>query len=154
MTQQAQNDYYKSEEEAALDYAAAVNRRSATSSPRAPTWCRSTSPICRRSRRRRALRAQGLESCAARSDRRHRRAYLLRLRGLPEGQARGLLLPARALRLLVQSDSIETAQPSLDCSVLTKLPDKKILVGCIDLSTPEIETPSTVVERIRKACGM
>jgi 5-methyltetrahydropteroyltriglutamate--homocysteine methyltransferase len=47
--------------------------------------------------------------------------------------------------------SIETAQPDLDCSVLAKLPDKKILVGCIDLSTPEIETASIVAERVRKA---
>ena len=30
--------------------------------------------------------------------------------------------------------SIETAQSNLDCSVLTSLSSKKIMVGCIDLS--------------------
>ena len=35
----------------------------------------------------------------------------------------------------VDSISIETAQSNLDCSVLTALPDKKILVGVLDLST-------------------
>lgn len=47
--------------------------------------------------------------------------------------------------------SIETAQPSLDCAVLEKLPEKKIILGVIDLSTNEVETPETVAARIRRA---
>jgi 5-methyltetrahydropteroyltriglutamate--homocysteine methyltransferase len=47
--------------------------------------------------------------------------------------------------------SVETAQPDLDCAVLEKLSGKKILVGCIDLSTPDVESPLTVVARIDKA---
>jgi 5-methyltetrahydropteroyltriglutamate--homocysteine methyltransferase len=47
--------------------------------------------------------------------------------------------------------SIETAQPSLDCAVLEKLPEKKIILGVIDLSTNEVETPEIVAERIRRA---
>ncbi len=47
--------------------------------------------------------------------------------------------------------SIETAQAKLDTSVLTKLPDKKILVGCLDLSDMKVETPQVIVERIRRA---
>src|SRR5678816_494526 len=47
--------------------------------------------------------------------------------------------------------SIETAQSNLDCSVLTSLPSKKIMVGCIDLSDMAIETPQKVVERLKKA---
>jgi 5-methyltetrahydropteroyltriglutamate--homocysteine methyltransferase len=47
--------------------------------------------------------------------------------------------------------SIETAQSGLDCSVLAQLPDKKILVGCVDLSTAEVETLQVIVERIRRA---
>ncbi len=35
--------------------------------------------------------------------------------------------------------SIETAQSNLDCAVLTGLPDKKIILGVIDLSTNEVE---------------
>ena len=54
MLQQAQNDFYASEEEAALDYAPPSTRRSATCSPPAPTSCRSTSRTCRRGPRRRA----------------------------------------------------------------------------------------------------
>jgi len=47
--------------------------------------------------------------------------------------------------------SIETAQSNLDCSVLATLPGKKIVLGVIDLSTHEVETPETVAARIRRA---
>lgn len=50
-----------------------------------------------------------------------------------------------------QQVSIETAQSKLDCTVLRELGNKKVMVGCIDLSDPEIETPAVVVERIRRA---
>ena len=47
--------------------------------------------------------------------------------------------------------SIETAQSNLDCAVLKELPDQKIVVGVLDLSTNEVETPRTVAARIRRA---
>jgi 5-methyltetrahydropteroyltriglutamate--homocysteine methyltransferase len=51
----------------------------------------------------------------------------------------------------VKQVSIETAQSNLDCSVLTSLKNKKIMVGCIDLSDMKIETPEVVVARLKKA---
>jgi 5-methyltetrahydropteroyltriglutamate--homocysteine methyltransferase len=47
--------------------------------------------------------------------------------------------------------SIETAQSSLDCSVLKQLPGKKIILGVIDLSDPAVESPEVVANRIRRA---
>jgi 5-methyltetrahydropteroyltriglutamate--homocysteine methyltransferase len=47
--------------------------------------------------------------------------------------------------------SLETAQSNLDCSVLAGLPDKQILLGVIDLSDPNVETPEVVAGRIRRA---
>ena len=47
--------------------------------------------------------------------------------------------------------SIETAQANLDCAVLQNLPNQKIILGVLDLSTSEIETPETVAKRIRRA---
>jgi 5-methyltetrahydropteroyltriglutamate--homocysteine methyltransferase len=47
--------------------------------------------------------------------------------------------------------SVETAQPSLDCSQLRDLSSKTILLGVLDLSTSEVETPDKVAERIRRA---
>jgi 5-methyltetrahydropteroyltriglutamate--homocysteine methyltransferase len=51
----------------------------------------------------------------------------------------------------VDSISIETAQSSLDCSVLAKLTGKNIILGVLDLSTSQVETPEQVAARIRRA---
>ncbi len=50
-----------------------------------------------------------------------------------------------------QQVSIETAQSNLDCAALKDLPEQKIILGVLDLSTPEVETPETVAARIRRA---
>ena len=47
--------------------------------------------------------------------------------------------------------SVEAAQPDLDPQVLSDLPDKRILLGVLDLGSPEAEKPDLVAERIRKA---
>ena len=47
--------------------------------------------------------------------------------------------------------SIETAQSQLDCSVLASFDDKQIMVGCIDLSDPAVESPEVIAARIRRA---
>jgi 5-methyltetrahydropteroyltriglutamate--homocysteine methyltransferase len=47
--------------------------------------------------------------------------------------------------------SIETAQSNLDCSVLTALAPKKIMLGVIDLSDMQVESPELVANRIRRA---
>jgi 5-methyltetrahydropteroyltriglutamate--homocysteine methyltransferase len=47
--------------------------------------------------------------------------------------------------------SIETAQASLDCSVLSELPSKTIILGVLDLSDPAVESPETVAQRIDRA---
>ena len=52
----------------------------------------------------------------------------------------------------VRQISIETAQPDLDLSVLSKLPDKTIILGVLDLSDEaQDETAETVAVRIRAA---
>ena len=45
--------------------------------------------------------------------------------------------------------SVETAQSHLDTAVLEPLRGKTIILGVLDLSTPEVESPQTVAERIR-----
>jgi 5-methyltetrahydropteroyltriglutamate--homocysteine methyltransferase len=47
--------------------------------------------------------------------------------------------------------SIETAQPGLDCSVLESLPDHSIMLGVINLGTPEIDTVDEIVSRVERA---
>ena len=51
----------------------------------------------------------------------------------------------------VQQVSIETAQSRLDTRVLASLSDKTVMLGVLDLSDPTVESPQTVVERVRRA---
>ena len=47
--------------------------------------------------------------------------------------------------------SIEAAQPDLDPEVLHALPSKTVVLGVLDLGSPEVETPERVAERIGRA---
>jgi 5-methyltetrahydropteroyltriglutamate--homocysteine methyltransferase len=47
--------------------------------------------------------------------------------------------------------SIETAQSSLDCSILSELAGKTILLGVVDLSDHGVESVETVAARVRRA---
>jgi 5-methyltetrahydropteroyltriglutamate--homocysteine methyltransferase len=47
--------------------------------------------------------------------------------------------------------SLEAAQPDLDPAVLRALPDKTIVLGVLDLGSPEAETAELVAERVRRA---
>ena len=51
----------------------------------------------------------------------------------------------------VDQISIEAAQPHLDLGVLKELAHKTIVLGVLDLSTNEVESVATLVERIRRA---
>ncbi len=73
--------------------------------------------------------------------------YAAFVSGRPEGYS---FLPELADSPVGQI-SIETAQSALDCSVLRKLPGKTIILGVLDLSTHQVETPAAVAARIRRA---
>ncbi len=73
--------------------------------------------------------------------------YAALVAGRPEGYS---FLPELE-QTPVNQVSIETAQSKLDCSVLQKLPSKTVLLGVLDLSTHDIETPEIVADRIRRA---
>ena len=47
--------------------------------------------------------------------------------------------------------SLEAAQPDLDPGVLRGLPDKKIVLGVLDLGADEVETADVVASRVRAA---
>ena len=126
--------------------------RSRTCSRPAPTSCRSTSPTCRRGRRRRGK--YGLKALNAALDGVKGTTavhicfgYAAIIHVRPEGYS---FLPEFA-DSPVQQVSIETAQSNLDCAVLEKLPGKTIILGVLDLSDMTIETPETVAARIRRA---
>jgi 5-methyltetrahydropteroyltriglutamate--homocysteine methyltransferase len=51
----------------------------------------------------------------------------------------------------VDTVSVETAQSHLDPATLRPLRGKGLALGVLDLSTPEVETPEVIAERVRRA---
>jgi 5-methyltetrahydropteroyltriglutamate--homocysteine methyltransferase len=152
MSQQAQNDFYKSEEEAAMDYAAAVNEEIKDLFANGADIVQIDEPYmqARPERARQyGLKAlnRALENINGVTAVHICFGYAAIIHARPEGYS---FLPEFAACSCKQV-SIETAQSNLDTAVLAKLPDKKIMVGCIDLSDMTIETPQKVVERLKKA---
>jgi 5-methyltetrahydropteroyltriglutamate--homocysteine methyltransferase len=152
MSQQAQNDFYKSEEEAAMDYAAAVNEEIKDLFANGADIVQVDEPYmqARPDRARQyGLKAlnRALENINGVTAVHICFGYAAIIHARPEGYS---FLPEFAACSCKQV-SIETAQSNLDTAVLAKLPNKKIMVGCIDLSDMTIETPHKVVERLKKA---
>jgi 5-methyltetrahydropteroyltriglutamate--homocysteine methyltransferase len=152
MSQQAQNDFYKSEEEAAMDYAAAVNEEIKDLFKHGADIVQIDEPYmqARPERARQyGLKAlnRALEGVTGTTAVHICFGYAAIIHQRPSGYS---FLPELA-GSPVRQVSIETAQSGLDTAVLEKLPGKKIMVGCIDLSDPAIETPERVAQRVRKA---
>jgi len=152
MSQQAQNDFYDSEEKLALDYAAAVNAEIKDLFAAGADIVQIDEPYMQA--RPEKARQYGLKALKRALDGvTGTRAfhicfgYAAIIHVRPEGYS---FLPELADTPLDQI-SIETAQSKLDTSVLAKLPGKTIILGVIDLSDISVETPETVAERIRRA---
>ena len=152
MSQQAQNDFYKDEEEMALDYAAAVNAEIKDLFAAGADIVQIDEPYMQA--RPEKARKYGLKAFNAVLDGVKGTTavhicfgYAAVIHVRPEGYS---FLPEFA-GSSVQQVSIETAQSGLDCSVLEKLPGKTVILGVLDLSDMAIETPETVAARIRRA---
>jgi 5-methyltetrahydropteroyltriglutamate--homocysteine methyltransferase len=152
MSQQAQNDYYKSPEEAAMDYAAAVNEEIRDLFAAGADVVQIDEPYMQarpEKAREYGLKAlnRALEGINGTTAVHICFGYAAIIHERPSGYS---FLPELA-GSPVKQVSIETAQSNLDTAVLAKLPGKKIMVGCIDLADMTVETPQQVAERLRRA---
>jgi len=152
MSQQAQNDYYPTEEAAAMDYAAAVNEEIRDLFAAGADVVQVDEPYMQarpEKARQYGLRAlnRALEGAGGQTAVHICFGYAAIIHQRPS--AYSFLPELRGCSC--QQVSIETAQSGLDCAVLTSLPDKRIMLGCLDLSDPAVETPETVVRRVRRA---
>jgi len=152
MSQQAQNNFYPSEEAAAMDYAMAVNEEIRDLFAAGADVVQIDEPYMQA--RPEKARAYGLRALNRALDGIDGTTavhicfgYAAIIHQRPSGYSFLPELAGCACRQL----SIETAQSGLDCAVLAKLPGKQIMVGCIDLSDMRVETPQTVVARIKRA---
>jgi 5-methyltetrahydropteroyltriglutamate--homocysteine methyltransferase len=152
MTQQALDDFYKDEAALSLDYAAAVNAEIKDLFAAGADIVQIDEPYMQAAPDK--ARAYGLAALNKALDGVTGTTavhicfgYAAMVKDKPAGYS---FLPELS-GCPAEMISIETAQPSLDCAVLEQLPDKKIMLGVIDLSTNEVETPDQVAARIRRA---
>ena len=153
MAQQAQIDYYGgSREQAAMDYAAAVNEEIRDLFSAGADVVQIDEPYMQaRPEEARAfgLRAlnRALENVSGVTAVHICFGYAAIIHVRPSGYS---FLPELAECSCAQV-SIETAQSNLDCAVLQGLPGKQITLGVIDLASHTVETPELVASRIRRA---
>jgi 5-methyltetrahydropteroyltriglutamate--homocysteine methyltransferase len=152
MSQQAQNDFYQSAEEAAMDYAAAVNEEIRDLFAAGADIVQIDEPYMQArpdKAREYGLKAlnRALEGVKGTTAVHICFGYAAIIHSRPSGYS----FLAELAGCSCQQVSIETAQSNLDTAVLEKLRGKKIMVGCIDLSDKTVETPQKVVERIKRA---
>ena len=152
MSQHAQNDFYKSDEEAARDYAAAVNEEIRDLLAAGADVVQVDEPYMQarpEKARQFGLKAlnRALDGIDGTTAVHICFGYAAIIHQRPSGYS---FLPELA-GSPVKQVSIETAQSNLDTSVLKSLPGKKVMVGCIDLSDMKVETPAQVVARIKRA---
>ena len=152
MTQQAVDQFYKDEKAVALGYAAAVNEEIKDLFAAGADYVQIDEPWMQSSPDKAreygvAALNRALEGVRGTTIVHICFGYAALVAGRPEGYS---FLPELE-QTTVNQVSIETAQSKLDCSVLQKLPNKTVLLGVLDLSTHDIETPETVASRIRRA---
>ena len=152
MSQQAQNDYYPSEEAAAMDYAVAVNEEIRDLFAAGADIVQIDEPYMQarpEKARQFGLKAlnRALQDIDGTTAVHICFGYAAIIHQRPSGYS---FLPELA-GCACRQVSIETAQSNLDCAVLANLAGKKIMVGCINLEDMNVETPETVAARIRRA---
>jgi 5-methyltetrahydropteroyltriglutamate--homocysteine methyltransferase len=152
MSQQAQNDFYTDEAEMAHDYAVAVNAEIRDLFAAGADIVQIDEPYMQarpEKARQYGLAAlnRALEGVTGTTAVHICFGYAAIIHERPSGYS---FLPELA-QCSCRQVSIETAQSHLDCSALAALDGKRVMVGCIDLSTPEVESVETIVDRILRA---
>ncbi len=153
MSQQARNEHYRDEEEMAMDFAAAVNDEAhdlvaagADVIQLDEPWLRNDPFAAERYAVKVINRAlQGLNVTTA--------VHVCFGYGflVPGTKPRRYDFLTQLADSVVNQISIEAAQPELDLSVLATLSHKTIILGVLNLASPDIEPPEVVAERIRRA---
>jgi len=152
MSQQAQNDFYKSPKEAAMAYAVAVNEEIKDLFAAGADVVQIDEPYMQA--RPKPAEDYGLEALNTALDGVTGTTavhicfgYAAVIHERPSGYS----FLGQLSQCSCNQVSFETAQSNLDCSVVTQLKGKKLILGVINLADMEVETPEIVAARIRRA---
>jgi 5-methyltetrahydropteroyltriglutamate--homocysteine methyltransferase len=150
LSQQARNEFYRDEEEMAMDYAAAVNEelRDLTATgvdvvQLDEPWVRTAPDKAARYGVRAINRA--LEGIAGPTVVHLCFGYAHVVHNKPSGYA----FLSQLADTTAQQISIEAAQPNIDLGVLADLSGKQIMLGVLDLGSADVESAEQVAARIR-----
>ena len=151
MAQQAKNEFYRDDEEMAMDFAAAVNAEArdliaagADVIQLDEPWLRNDPEAAKRYAVKAINRAlEGLTATTAV----HLCFGYAQLVGDNKPTAYSFL--PQLADTTAQQISIEAAQPRLDLGILRDLAGKTVMLGVISLADPAVETPDVVAERLR-----
>src|SRR4051812_37298826 len=151
MGQQVKDEFYKDAEAMCLDYAAAVNEEARDLVKAGADVIQLDEPWLRNNpdeAKRYAVKVinRALEGINVPTVVHLCFGYAAVVKG---GKPTGYAFLPQLADSIAQQISIESAQPKLDLGVLKELAPKKVMLGVIDLSDPEVETPHKVAERIR-----
>ena len=154
MTQQAQNDFYPSDEALAFDYADAVNAEAHALFAAGADIVQLDEPYLQaRSDKARVYAVKALNRAISGISGKTALhvcfgyAHVHKGAAKPNGYSYLEELEDTAINII----SIEAAQPHIDLAVLRKLPTKTVMLGVIDLNDTAVETPEIVAGRIRAA---
>ena len=152
MSQQAQNDFYTTEAELALDYAAAVNEEIQDLFAAGADIVQLDEPYMQaRPEKARQFGLQALNRALQGVTGRTAVHICFGYAAIIHQRLSGYSFLPELAGCACRQVSVETAQSRLDCEVLAKLPGKQIMVGAIDLSDMTVESPETVANRVRRA---
>jgi len=152
MAQQAQNDYYSDEAEMIADYAAAVNEEIKDLFSAGADIVQIDEPYLQaRAEKARQFGMAGLHRALEGVQGTTAVHVCFGYAAIIHERPSGYSFLAELSDAPVDQVSIETAQSSLDCSVLEKLRGKTIILGVLDLSSPQVEDAEAVAARIRRA---
>ena len=152
MTQQAQNDHYASDRDLALAYAEAVNEELRDLKAAGADVVQIDEPYLQarpEAAGEYALEAidRALEGVDGETVLHTCFGYAALVHERPNGYP--------FLRELADCSAtalaLEAAQPGLDPGMLSEIPDKAVVLGVLDLGSPQVETPEVVAGRIRGA---
>lgn len=149
----AKNDFYRDEDEAVMDFAAAINEEARALVAAGADVLQLDEPWVRNDpagAERIAVKAinRALDGVAVPTVIHICFGYAAMIKGQkPAGYT---FLPQLADTVADQI-SIEAAQPSIDLGVLRDLAPKKVILGVLNLADPAVETAEEVYQRIRRA---
>jgi 5-methyltetrahydropteroyltriglutamate--homocysteine methyltransferase len=155
MTQQAQNDHYADERSLALEYGEAVNEELRDLKAAGADVLQIDEPYLQA--RPEPARKYAVEAINRALDGVEGQTVLHTCFGyahIVHERPTGYPFLRELNDCLATHLSLEAAQPNLDPEVLRNLPDKTIILGVIDLGSSEVETPTLVADRIRKALAI